>query len=206
MLYKNIVLIFAVSHLGFCAYDLFSQAFIFLFHMKDASSHEIVVKQGKRHPLELLIGGVSFSIFFYLLFLFCFRLWKNDSFDVVGSLYNLIILSGSLLATGIGFTVTKSIVIDLQKNKLVSVYSVGFFNHYKTSEIPELNYVSVFKNSKDIFEVNLWYGQNNHYKMFTFVHFDEALIFGKTIAKKLHLDLLNATQKGNSVWVEMEAE
>lgn len=71
------------------------------------------------------------------------------------------------------------------------------------SKIPILEYVSVFKNSqKEIFEVNLWYKGNKHYNVFNFEEFQSAFDFALLYSNKLNIDLLDATEKGNSKWID----
>ena len=64
-----------------------------------------------------------------------------------------------------------------------------------------LDYVSVFKTQKSEFEVNIWYGKNKHYNISNFETLNEAFILGRTLSDKLNLDLLDATEKGNSKWL-----
>lgn len=96
-------------------------------------------------------------------------------------------------------------MIDIDKNKLISIYSVGPFSKKIPSVVPELEYVSVFLNSKDIYEVNLWYKGNKHYTMYAFGEKQPAMKFGEQVSAKLDIDLLDATEKGNSKWIDKTA-
>jgi len=173
--------------------------------MKDLEKNEIVIHQGKRHFLEIVLGSIFFAIFIFLI-LEAFYLWfEYQNFDLFLLLTrNLLASSGFLLVMGLTFTLTKSIIINPSSEKLISIYSVGVFSKRTESKIPELNYISIFKNSKDEFEVNLWYEKNKHYKMYVFEKFDEALELGKQLSNRLNIDLLNATKKGDFKWIELD--
>ena len=105
-------------------------------------------------------------------------------------------------AGGVHFSVVKTVLIDLDKDQLISRYCLGPFSYDSKDIIPELEYVAVFKNGKDDFEVNLWYKGNKHYNMYIFELKAQAMEFAEIIVAKLKLDLLDATEKGNSKWVD----
>jgi hypothetical protein len=54
------------------------------------------------------------------------------------------------------------------------------------------------------YQVNLWYLQNKHYKMYKLTEEEHALKFGAMVAKKLNIDLLDATERGINKWVDKE--
>ena len=94
------------------------------------------------------------------------------------------------------------VCLALNKNKLISRYQLGPFSKDILSEIPELEYVAVFLNSKEEFEVNLWYQGNKHYQMYQFEEKDQAMNLAKITSTKLNIDLLDATVKGDFKWVD----
>lgn len=106
------------------------------------------------------------------------------------------------LTGGISFSVVKAVLIDCDTNKLVSRFSVGPFSRDRRTEVPELEYVAVFLDAKEYYQVNLWYKGNKHYKMYAFSEKLPAFQLAEQVAKKLTIDLLDATEKGNSRWIE----
>jgi hypothetical protein len=106
------------------------------------------------------------------------------------------------LAGGIYFCVRATILIDLDKSKLVTRYFLGFFSINKTTEIPELQYVEAAVNPDEIYLVSLWYKTNKHYILCYSEEKEKALCIAENIAVKLNIDLLDATEKGNSKWIE----
>ncbi len=116
---------------------------------------------------------------------------------------SLIRMMGICLAGGISFSITKDILIDVDKDKLISVYMVGPFTKKISSTVPELEYVSVFLDSQERYQVNLWYVRNKHYQMYCFTEKEQAMTFAELAAAKLNVDLLDATEKGNSKWIDL---
>ncbi len=95
----------------------------------------------------------------------------------------------------------KSVAFDFKNDNIILTYFIGPVSHKKTAKIPELEYVAVFKNGRNLYEVNLWYKGNRHYKLDTFQTSDNAFDFASSISKKLNLDLLDSTERGNSNWI-----
>ena len=103
----------------------------------------------------------------------------------------------------LNFSVIKTLFINTEKQKLKTQFSVGIIKVNYFSKIPELKYVSVFKNTtNENIEVNLWYSNNKHFNAANYKLIDEAMDFGLLFSNKLNLDLLDATEKGNFKWVD----
>lgn len=165
--------------------------------------NEILISPGERKWYEILLASIFYTVFVYLLFITIYNLISKNDFDLlITNFYNLILLSGFLLSMGLNFSMVKDIFINVKEQYLISRFRVGSFKYDVKSNLPNLEYVSIYKNAKDEFEANLWYGKNNHYQMYTFESFDEALGFGKIIAQKLDLNILDASEKGNFKWLD----
>ncbi|MEW5677507.1 hypothetical protein ABGT15_14445 [Flavobacterium enshiense] len=167
------------------------------------SEFEVVVSEGKRAWYEVFLATVFLSIFFYLLLSCIYYI----TFDVsLGPFVENLFLSCSIglysLAQALKFAVVKNILIDVDSDRLISRYLLGPFSHDVVKITPEFEYVSVFKNDKEYFETNLWYKGNKHYKMYAFEEKQPAMDFADDVARKLNIDLLDATEKGNSKWIE----
>lgn len=166
---------------------------------------EVLISPGERHLLELLLASVFYAIFAYLFFssLYLLLIEKNYKGFFI-SIYNTILASGFLISMALSFSMVKDVLININDQYLISSYRVGGFKYDVKSELPNLHYISIFKNSKKEFEANLWYGKNNKYKMYVFEKHEDALNFGNTIALKFNLDILDATEKGNFKWLEKQ--
>lgn len=171
--------------------------------MKKDKEFELVVAQGeipwwRVFLAAILFTGVIYNV--YLLIIYC----NNMTLDSIPTrtIPDAIKKISSGLVAGIALSITKTVLIDIDKNKLISRYAVGPFSRDVLTVVPELEYVSVFFNSKEEYEVNLWYKGNKHYKMYTFIEKEHAHKFGVMVAQKLNIDLLDATEKGNNKWIE----
>jgi hypothetical protein len=173
--------------------------------MEDIGKDKLYILQGNRKWYELALGGILYSIqvFFICKMLYNSILYQSTKLFFLELILNLKIF-GLIMPIALSLTIVKDIFIDLTKDKLETIYSVGVFKYRRYSKIPELNYISVFKNPKEEFEVNLWYVKNKHYTMYTYEDYEGAMLFGRTISDKLNIDLLDATEKGNFKWIEKE--
>lgn len=166
---------------------------------------ELVVSQGKRPFWQRLFAAICFTGVLYLLFSTAWLFYQYGfslAPKAAGASFQLI---AYFLATGIGFSVTKTILIDTDENKLISRFCIGPFSRDVLSEVPELEYVSVFLDAKGFYQANLWYKGNKHYKMYKFDEKQQAMDFATLAANRLKLDLLDATEKGNSKWIEQKS-
>ncbi len=97
---------------------------------------------------------------------------------------------------------TNYIHINFGKQKIKFEKSIGPFNlSKKWQDLKDLEYLSVFK-IHDGYRANLWYETNNIINLFVLQNKDEAFKNAYTIANKLDIDLLDATNKGNHQWVD----
>ncbi|HNP33024.1 MAG TPA: hypothetical protein PKN96_07000 [Flavobacterium sp.] len=171
---------------------------------KPLKEYELVVAQGRRPIWQLIIAAICFTILIYIIYWETILIWKNgfnvstgNTFPAFGKAF------GTLLALGISFSITKTVLIDTDSDLLISRFCVGPFSRDVKSKVPQLEYVSVFLDSKENYEVNLWYVRNKHYRMYDFDKKETAIEFATKVALKLKIDLLDATEKGNSKWIDL---
>lgn len=185
-------------------------AFFYFWKMEqDKKEFELMVSEGKRAWYELMLAAIFYSVTVYLILLTIYHLISKNSFGLfIIDLYKIVGTGVYSFGMGIMFSVTKTIFIDIDENKLISRYVVGKIKYDVKSKVPHLEYISVFNKNYDApidnaeFEVNLWYNKNHHYKMFSFSKKNDAFEFAKTVSNKLNIDLLDATEKGNFKWVD----
>ncbi len=93
---------------------------------------------------------------------------------------------------------------DLENKKFKDQFSVGPFKVGKWQDLPTLNYISLFKNAKGLFEVNLWYHRNEHFNIYIFYEKEKALETAYSIATQLKIKLLDATRRNHYRYLDME--
>jgi len=80
--------------------------------MKEILQDEIIIHQGKRHFLEIVLGSIFYAaIVFVLIFTFYDLLISGNIKVFIWKIHNILILIGILLPMALSFTVTKSIII-----------------------------------------------------------------------------------------------
>lgn len=174
--------------------------------MAEKSEFELVVCEGEKALWEKALAAVFFGVaIFALMRMLYYTFIEPSAENALDDLFFVLRNGLSAVALGLFFSVTKTVLIDTDQDKLISRYHLGPFYRDRLSVVPQLEYVAVFKNQKDEFEVNLWYKGNKHYKMYCFEGKDFAMKFAETIVAKLNIDFLDATEKGNSKWIEPAA-
>ena len=170
---------------------------------EEKEQYELIVTQGKRPFWMRLLAACLFTLVLLDLFFIVFSFYKIGFNETMKSMAGDIKIIGYSLAGGIYFSMTKNILIDTNKDVLISRYCVGPFSRDVISKVPDLEYVSVFLDAKENYQVNLWYVGNKHYQMYFFEKKEAAIEFAKQTALKLKIDLLDATVKGDSVWIDL---
>lgn len=103
------------------------------------------------------------------------------------------------------FSLEKDYYFDLKDKRYKIIKRVGPVEVGKWTNFQNLGYVSVFKNGKGIFEINLCYNKNRHFNLGQGENLEITVKAGKQIAKKLQIDLLDAaTNPHNSKWIPIE--
>ncbi|WP_417859606.1 hypothetical protein [Winogradskyella sediminis] len=109
---------------------------------------------------------------------------------------------------GIGFTLTKSIHIDIENSRFRPTYHIGPVKIGSWQTIKNYQYVSVFHqptvDGNYVFEVNLWYDNNKHFELYEEDNYKEAFLIGFELSEQLNIDLLDATEPNNFKWVNKE--
>ena len=175
--------------------------------METHNEFELVVSEGQLPWWRVIVAAISFTVAFHVLYedllLFYYVGFSEKTGLIVAESLQYF---GSALVGGVSFSTTKTVLIDLDNDKLISRYCFGPITRDILTVVPSVEYVSVFKNAKEQFEVNLWYKGNRHYKMYRFDSKSSAIDFATNVAKKLKIDLLDATVKGDSQWIELPHE
>ena len=164
---------------------------------------ELIVAQGKNPLWKLLVSVAFFSYLVWIIILngkmFYLYGFREEIFRKFSESLEII---GFCLSGGIVFATTKTVLIDIDKDLLISRFNVGLFSKDVKSTVPKLEYVSVYLDANQYYQVNLWYIGNKHYKMYVFDKKETAMQFGNHVAVKLNIDLLDATERGNNRWIE----
>ena len=169
----------------------------------EKSEFELAVSPGRQPIYFLVLAAIFFTALLYLLY-DAVLTYMKFGFEMGSASFALYSTDKIVMCIvlGIRFSMTKDVLIDTDTHSLISRYRVGPITRDVRSKCPNLEYISVFRNQKDMFEVNLWYKTNRHYKMYEFEEKDHAFELAKIAAAKLKIDLLDATVHGDSKWID----
>jgi hypothetical protein len=168
------------------------------------NEHLVRINSGRRPVWRTILTALFLTALILLV--------AADIFMVVAShfeekdLYasaNSLGLMGFLLAGAATFGTQKDMVLDGRKNQIESCYYIGWLQHTVRSTLPDMEYVSVFLDGKGMYETNLWYKDNKRLALYDFDEKSQAMDFAKDVARKLSIDLLDATDGANRQWVEL---
>ncbi len=96
----------------------------------------------------------------------------------------------TLIIFGIKFSVLESHHFNFQEMKYRKFYSVGPVGFGKWKRIRKLDRVSTFLNVREECEVNIWDVKNKRYRIAVFDEIDNAVIYGRDLAKNLEIKFL----------------
>lgn len=105
---------------------------------------------------------------------------------------------------GFVFSSKNTKFFNLKYKKYKNQYSVGPIKVGKWRALPALEYVSVFKNGRDIFEINIWHNRNKHFNIYNYNNKEEAVEIGYDVAKSLEIKLFDATVPNKNRFFNME--
>ncbi len=164
--------------------------------------NDLLISQGNRPWWQIILAALFFTGMFVFLYYFLttFNIY-NPLKKVKGSLHFLQ-LAIFLFAGGVSFSIVKDYHFNFKEHTYKILYCVGPVKIGRWKQFENLGYISVFKNSKNFFEINLWYNKNRHFNISTYTKVDLALLAGEELALKLKIDLLDATDPYHSKWVD----
>lgn len=164
---------------------------------------DIYVSKGTKAWWKLIFPALCFSFTLYAIFQsFNYEQAESTPFGIVILVSLLTTLP--LIVLGIVFSMVKDFHFDFIQKKYKIVKRVGPLGFGKWRKFEALNYISVYKNSDDLFEIKLWYNGNRHYSIDVFKNDQDAIKKGKELAKNLSINI--HTPNTDYVYSEDESE
>lgn len=171
--------------------------------------NKIIISEGNRPFWHSLVASVLYTVALILLAMFFF------GYDVVPGRqgysqwdFNAFIIAIPCAVQGIVFSSVKRALFDLDVKRYKEQYCIGPIKMGSWKKLPSIDYVSVFKQPKKdgnfVYETNLWYGGNKHFNIYVSNIPEPAFAMGKSVAKVLEIDLLDATRPSGQAWVNLD--
>ena len=165
--------------------------------------NNVLISEGNRPWWQIIIAALAFTGALVFLYMFFTKVDLTESSKKLRSTISLLEVAIFLIINGIAFSVVRDYHFDFQNKQYKILYCLGPLQIGKWQSFKKLEYISVFKNGKDLYEVNLWYNTNKRFNISTTNNLDAAFEGGKEIAKKLAIDMVDASDPHNSKWVDV---
>ena len=178
------------------------------------TTNDIIISEKPRPVWQRLVAGISYTLMFMFIALMVFGVYKyegNQSFKAFTSSFNCAVF---MLIIGLRFSVITSIWFDMKASRYKKEYRVGPVKVGKWEQLPNVEYVSVFRQAVTlpgeddghVYNVNVWYGHNRHFTIYTNADTKSAYNMALYIATRLKTDLLDATDPLNKIWIMAQAD
>ncbi|MAW95784.1 MULTISPECIES: hypothetical protein [unclassified Leeuwenhoekiella] len=169
-----------------------------------------IIKQYDRHLIIKIIAALLFTIGFalvYFAFLINFEMdidWTRDKQVAKWGKGMSGFLFFSVIAFGLGINLMKRklIIFDLSKKRYKSEFYIGPFHWGNWYSFSDLKRIGIFKNTKDIFELNIWFTNKRYVQFEKFHDYEDALAEARYVAEILELEILDASDPRNPVLLE----
>ena len=169
-------------------------------------SKEIILTGYKRPFWHSIVAAFMYTLVILFIWTGYFRITHSNLFQWYEYNNSVVFFPLSIFPLLLGgyFSVKQKIFINVETKKIRYNFDFVFFKWNFYESIEEVEYISIFYlSNNEVYAFNLWFKKNKVYSLCSFDDFESALEFGKLLAKKLNIDLLDATEKGNSKWVEI---
>ncbi|KXN98162.1 hypothetical protein LS48_12940 [Aequorivita aquimaris] len=163
---------------------------------------EILISQGNRPFWQIILAALFFTGMLICLYFFFNTFNIFESTKKVRNSLNFLTVAIFLFGGGISFSIVRDYHFNFKEKKYKILFCVGPVKIGSWKSFKNLEYISVYRNKKNFFEINLWYDRNRHFNLAIQNKADIALIIGKELAKKLKIELYDATDPHNPKWVD----
>jgi len=168
-----------------------------------------IISERKRPVWQTVLAFLSFTIMFLFLALMVYGIYTytgKQQFKAFVSSFNCALF---MMALGLRFSVITSVWFDMKGRRYKREYKVGPVRVGKWKELPDIEYVSVFRQAVilpgeddgHVYNVNVWYGKNQHFTIYTNAEEKPAYNMALYIASRLKIDMLDATDPFNKIWI-----
>jgi hypothetical protein len=173
------------------------------------TTKDIIITEKERPSWQNVVAGFCYLLMFLFLALMVYGIYKyegNQSFKAFVSSFNCALF---MLVLGLRFSVITSIYFDMAVSRYKKEYKVGPVRVGKWQQLPNIDYVSVFRQAVTlpgeddghVFNVNVWYGTNQHFTIYTNADIKRASDMALFIASRLRIELLDVTDPLNKIWI-----
>lgn len=147
----------------------------------------VIIKGGQKHFLFRVLAAVIYAaiVFIFVTFFIDIQISTAEKFFI--DFLNLLKGEIYLITLALLASVIKNHHFNLKENLYRPYYSVGALGYGKWQAIGNLEYVSIYQNNNEIFEVIIWDETNNRFKVSFHKKESEAIKTAQFITNKLNI-------------------
>jgi len=171
--------------------------------------NDIIISEKERPFWQKVLAIIAYVLMFLFLGLMVFGVYHypgRQGFKAFVSSFNFAFF---MLIIGLRFSVVTSICFDIAGRRYKKEYRVGPVKAGRWEQLPDIEYVSVFRQAVTlpgeddghVYNVNVWYGHNRHFTIYTKADSKAAYDMAMYIASRLKIELLDATDPLNKIWI-----
>ncbi len=164
--------------------------------------NEIVFREEMKPLWQRIIAAILYTILVYFILIFIIDSPIAFTKVYVKSFVNLVQYGTIIIFTALPLSLTRNHYFDFNNKKYKLEFTIGYLYYGKWKPLPQLDYISVFKKKEGFFEINLWDNKNNHFNIYNYFEYNDAINMGYLISEKLEIDLLDASMHHDFKWVD----
>ncbi|MCL7752174.1 hypothetical protein [Polaribacter sp. Z022] len=151
---------------------------------------KVFIYRGKPPIISRIIASIFYASFLTVIFLYIKNVIYSNPLGYFGNIYTTLMVALPLFVGGFSFSLTSSHEFDFDNKKYREYINIGAFGYGYWEDFNELNRVSTFVNSKGYCEVNIIDIKNKKYNTLAFKNIDDAVVYGRDLAKNLEIKFL----------------
>ena len=163
---------------------------------------DVHITQGSRPLWRTLLIAALLILTLALLHDFYKSLSIEIAYKTINFDFMSLAFAGIVCYVALMLAVVKDYQFDFKNDQFKLIYRVGPLKYGVWEKLESLDYVSVYQVKPGTFQVNLWYNTNQNVNFQTYADFDMALKVGKVLARKLFIDVLDASDPHHTKWIE----
>lgn len=179
-----------------------------------STTSDIIISEKERPFWQKVLAIIAYVLMFLFLGLMVFGVYHypgRQGFKAFVSSFNFAFF---MLIIGLRFSVVTSICFNMKVRRYKKEYRVGPVKAGRWEQLPDIEYVSVFRQAVTlpgeddghVYNVNVWYGHNRHFTIYTKADSKAAYDMAMYIASRLKIELLDATDPLNKIWITLWVE
>lgn len=165
------------------------------------SNKYVVISQGRRSLISRIFAAALFTAMLYSIFQMVIEYYDVGYINLL-----FVYLTFLFLIFGCAFSFSSNFVFDFKKHRFREEVQISIFHFGWWEPMPGLEYVSIYNDRDDKYILKIFTTINDGYIVGAFKDADDGIIAAKEIAKKLEIDVWDATIRGDGKLYKKEKD